>query len=182
MSPCLGTGECLGLNRRLTAHQHERAPDSGMCGSDLDRSGPEPNHSQRGLLGFHRVVNCLSDDLAVFDEIGINPVSDSDLGVFVSPLEKGNPPLCSHVGVMERLMLWQLVGEHPRKLPYTLVAPEYSPIDEDDNVFNHVAAEILVEDPVEGLIHPAVGDVEVIIEHLPCRSLAQVVHEKSPSG
>jgi hypothetical protein len=100
-------------------------------------------------------VDCLGDDLAVLDDIGINPVSNPDLGVCLSPLEKGNPLVCSNVGVLERSMLWQLLGEHPGKLPYTLVATKNATVDEDDNV-------------------------EVIIEHLPRRSTAQVVHEKAP--
>lgn len=122
-------------------------------------------------------MDCLGDDLAVFDEIGIDPVSDSDLGVFVCPLEEGNPLVCSNVGVLKCSMLRQLLGEPPGKLPYTLVTAKDATVDEDDNVFGDSAPEILVEDAFKRLADPVVGDAEVIVEDLPRRSTTHAVHE-----
>ena len=101
------------------------------------------------LLGLDCVVDCLGDDLAVFDEIGIDPVSNPDLGVFVCPLEEGDPLVCSNVGVLECSMLRQLLGEPPGKLPYTLVTAKDATVDEDDNVFSDIAPERRLGDEVQ---------------------------------
>jgi hypothetical protein len=84
------------------------------------------------------------------------------------------------MGVLELSMLRQFLGEHQRKLPHTVVAAKHSTIDEDHDVLGDVASEVFVEDAVEGFTDPLVRDVEVIVEHLSCRSTAQVVHEQPP--
>src|SRR5215207_25919 len=86
------------------------------------------------LFLLHRVVDRLSDDLAVLDQVRVYPVSYHDFAVLVGPLQESHPSLDGPVGVLEGAMLGQLFTEHVRQLPYPLVTVERSPVYEDHNV------------------------------------------------
>src|SRR5215203_3508760 len=83
------------------------------------------------LFLLHRVVDRLSDDLAVLDQVGVGPIPYPDVLVLVGPLQKGHPSLDGLVGVLEGAMLGQLLIQHVRQLPDPLVTAKSSPVYED---------------------------------------------------
>src|SRR4051795_7552266 len=97
------------------------------------------------LFLLHCVVDRLSDDLAVLDQVGVGSVPYPDVLVFVGPLQEGHPSLNGPVGVLEGAVLWQLLTEHVGQLPDPLVAVESSPVYEDHYLLRNVAADVLLE-------------------------------------
>src|SRR5829696_8308180 len=123
---------------------------------------------RRTLLLFllHRVVDRLSHDLAVLDQVGVGPIPYPDVLVLVGPFQESHPSLDRCVGVLEGAMLGQLLTEHVRQLPYTLMTAESSPVYEDHNILRCVAADILLEAALEAyLAAPVFGQLEVVVEH-----------------
>src|SRR5919112_4019860 len=64
------------------------------------------------LFLLHRVVDRLSHDLAVLDQVGVGPIPYPNVLVLVGPLQEGHPSLYCPVGVLEGAMLGQLLTEH----------------------------------------------------------------------
>src|SRR5215203_6388650 len=96
---------------------------------------------RRTLLLFllHRVVDRLSHDLAVLDQVGVGPIPYPDVLVLVGPLQESHPSLDCPVGVLEGAMLGQLLIEHLRQLPDPLVTVECASVYEDHYVLREVA-------------------------------------------
>src|SRR5215218_7935104 len=86
------------------------------------------------LFLLHRVVDRLSHDLAVLDQIGVGPIPYPDVLALVGPLQESHPSLNRCVGVLEAAMLGQLLTEHVRQLPVPLVPVECSPVYQDHYV------------------------------------------------
>src|SRR5215211_1891895 len=84
---------------------------------------------RRALVLFllHRVVDRLSHDLAVLDQVGVGPIPYPDVVVLVGPLQECHPSLDRYVGVLEGAMLGQLLTEHVRQLPDPLMPVECAP-------------------------------------------------------
>jgi hypothetical protein len=81
---------------------------------------------------------------------------------------------------LERAVLGQLLAEHLRQLPHSLMAAEGTSVEEDHAVLGDVAPEVLLDDALNVFVGPpAVGDTQVVIEHFLCRALAQVLHPTS---
>src|SRR5215211_744661 len=83
------------------------------------------------LFLLHRVVDRLSHDLAVLDQVGVGPIPYPDVVVLVGPLQESHPSFDGPVDVLEGAMLGQLLTEHVRQLPDPLVTVERSPVYED---------------------------------------------------
>src|SRR5215208_4687064 len=129
------------------------------------------------LFLLHRVVDRLSHDLAVLDQVGVSPIPYPDVVVLVDPLQECHPSLDRCVGVLEGAMLGQLLTEHVRQLPYTLMTAESSPVYEDHNILRCVAADILLEAALEAyLAAPVFGQLEVVVEHFLGCAAAEVLH------
>src|SRR5829696_9741211 len=86
------------------------------------------------LFLLHRVVDRLSHDLALLDQIGVGPIPYPDVLVLVGPLQESHPSLHSPVGVLEGAMLGQLLTEHVRQLPVPLVPMKCAPVYKDHYV------------------------------------------------
>src|SRR5215211_6996909 len=137
-------------------------------------------YGRRTLVLFllHRVVDRLSDDLAVLDQVRVGPIPYPDVLVLVGPLQEGHPSLDRCVGVLEGAMLGQLLIEHVRQLPVPLVPVECAPVYQDHYVLREVAAEVLLEAALEAYLPaPVFGQVEVVVEHFLGRAATEVLHE-----
>src|SRR3954470_5146650 len=135
------------------------------------------------LSRLEGVVDGLRDDLAVLDQVGVDSVTHSYGRVLVRPFEKPDRPLRRDVRVVERGVLRQLFGEHPRQLPHALIAMERAAIDQDDDVLGYVATQILFKDLLERQVNPLIGNVEMIVQYVPSGTATQVVHRRDhPSG
>src|SRR3712207_9190515 len=69
------------------------------------------------LLLLHRVVDRLSDDLAVLYQVGVGAVPYPRPSVLVGPLQEGHPSFDGSVGVLEGAVFGQFLTEHPRQPP-----------------------------------------------------------------
>src|SRR5215203_1545324 len=129
------------------------------------------------LFLLHRVVDRLSDDLAVLDQVGVSPISYPDVVVLVGPLQESHPSLDCPVGVLEGAMLGQLLTEHLRQLPVPLVPVECASVYQGHYVLREVAAEVLLQAALEAhLAAPVFGQVQVVVEHFLGRAATEVLH------
>src|SRR5215203_267842 len=86
------------------------------------------------LFLLHRVVDRLSDDLAVLDQVRVGPIPYPDVVVLVGPFQESHPSLYCPVGVLKGALLGQLLTEHVGQLPDPLMTAESSPVYEDHYV------------------------------------------------
>src|SRR5829696_2113265 len=129
-----------------------------------------------------RVVDCLSDDLAVLDQVGVSAVPHPDVVVLIGPLQESHPPFDGSVSVLERAVFGQFLTQHPSQLPNPLVPVKCAPVYEDHEVLRDVAADVLLDDALDVPLGPPVfGQVEVIVEHFLGGAVTQVLHNDPPS-
>jgi len=123
-------------------------------------------------------VDRLRDDSALLNHVGVDAVPDTHSGVLVLPLQQAHVLVDGNVGLLERLVLRQLIGEHLRELSYALVTSERSTVDENDDVLGHIPPKVLVEDVIESDVHPVVRKVQVVIKHFLRGAAAQILHDR----
>jgi hypothetical protein len=74
----------------------------------------------------------------------------------------------------------QFLAEHLRELSHSLMAAEDTSVEQDHAVLGDVAPEVLLDDALDVFVGPpAVRDIQVVVEHFPCRALAQLLHPTS---
>lgn len=111
------TGGCpdYGSQRANAGARRDQLPRLGSQADGFDR---------RDLSRFEGVVNRLGHDLALLDHLRIDSVSHLHGGVLIGPLEQADLSLGGNVGVLERLVLRQLLGEHLGELPHPSQPPQ----------------------------------------------------------
>lgn len=178
----------------ITDAAHAIGADHNLYWNNSDSSGPQGTNcgncvSNTNAVNADPVLGILKYNggatwtyLPGAGSAAIDAVPDPDSGVLVAPLQEANAPIDGHIGVLERLMLRQLVGEHVRELPHPLMASERATVDENDDVLGDVASDVLVQDAVERGIHPVVRKVQVVVEHFLCSTAAQILHCLLPSS
>src|SRR5215208_3466978 len=103
-------------------------------------------YGRRTLVLFllHRVVDRLSDDLAVLDQVRVGPIPYPDVFVLVGPLQEGHPSVDRCVGVLEGAMLGELLIE--AALEAYLPAPVFGQVEVVvEHFLGRAATEVLHE-------------------------------------
>ena len=113
----------------------------GSAGRALRIDGSAHLHGLgRVRPSLKRVMDCLRDDLAVVDHVGVNAISHAHSGVRVCPFEQTNRSLGRNVGVLKCCMFRQFRGEHPRQFPHAFVSVKRTAVDQNHDVLGDVAS------------------------------------------